>query len=247
MVATSSKTLDRFTPETAKGDPNPPVYLISIPTPIGRAQFHRTMTSLGARYWQRDGLIELARVSIQDTAPDNADSLLTVLEEFQRSTPEPDLSDEELAALTDQEKKDRDSRVERLLSLARGWVELVGVLQRSDPAFAQAIADNQFWVEVAPLIAASHFLVDAENSAAKVKRGKDGIVPESQLTELPEGHAVAIGGRALSLMTVTESERKNSKSPQPSPSTRADTTAASSPPMAAPGTSSELSIVETQD
>lgn len=220
-LPTSAKAVDRFPIPDSDA-----VYLIEVPTAISKARYRRAMTALGTRIWGKDAMIGCARQEILDSAPDNQKALLDICNLY-----------ENVAAETNTQVAG---------STLDAWVRLARVLQGSGGDFAARVADNEFWGQVAPIVAARCFLTGTE--ALRFKRGTDGLISEETLAgSVPDDHIGAIGWRALALFTPSEAETKNFASPQPSPSGPASSIAASDPSTAPTGSSSETGTSETQN
>lgn len=224
MTVTSARVADRFTPDFARNEVNPPVYTIAIPTLLTRARFRRAVAAEGGRMWTRQAMVDAARREIEAAQPANIAELLTVCDRYE--------------ALDDATAPDDAS------AIAGDWLNLSAVLQNSAGEFAAKVADNQFWFEVAPLQAARSFLIEAGDMA--LRRGSDGLISEESIAAIPESHLVAIGWRAMALMQPSGLDAKNSESPRPSPSAPANSTSASEPQTEAPGISAVTSTSETQ-
>lgn len=220
MLPTSTKAPFRFTPEGSET-----TYLIEVPTSISKAKYRRAMTALGARIWPNFALIESARAAIDLAQPANAEDLIAICDRYEAMT----------AETPDDEKRE----------IAEAWMELSRVIAGNGGDFAARVADNEFWWELAPLMAARCFLIAPEGLV--LKRGHDGLIPEETLTAAVEqAHIGLIGWRALGLFSPSEAEAKNSASPRPSPSDPAISPSASSPQTDPAGSSSESSSSETQ-
>jgi hypothetical protein len=221
MLPTSTKVPDRFTPDGADI-----TYLIQVPDLVAKARYRRAMKSIGGRIWPRSVMAGAAKDEIEAASPENAAALLAICERYTQ------MSDD----LPDGEKQE----------IVTVWMELSRVLHGSGGGFAAMVADNEFWMEISPLIATRCFLIGTDSLA--LKRGPDGLIPAQTLeSAVPVDHIGPIGWRALSLFEPTEAETKNSASPQPSPSGPVSSTAASALPTEANGTSSESTTSAIQN
>jgi hypothetical protein len=213
----SAKALDRF----PVGDT---VYLIEIPTWITKARYRRAMTEAGTRIWSKDAMIASARQEILDSAPSNMKGLLEVCDLYESMTAETDTT--------------------LVVSALEAWEQLARALQRAGGDFASRVADNEFWSQMAPMVAARCFLVGTDS--LRFKRGPDGLIPEATLSgTVPDDDLAMIGWRAMALFQPSETETKNSASPRPSPSGPATSIAAPRLPTDQPGSSSEKPTEET--
>lgn len=184
----SARERIRFTPATAADAPAPPVYLIQVPSVLGRAQWQRAVAGLGARYWTDAEMLEALRDGI------------AALDEPARAAERLDLVDR-VASL-------RDSGDPAVAELARPLTALERAVRRADPAYAAMLADREFWMVAAPFLAARRFLAGWEGLSLAFARDDDGV-PTALMEGLPEGHALAIGWRAIAAMTPSEGQAKN--------------------------------------
>lgn len=215
MLPLSAKQPLRFTPPGEHPDP-PPVYLIRPATVLDRAAFRRDMTAVGARYHQKAAQISALRRALQEVAPANLDQLLADIDAVEAGG---DLAKAALPAVAEIEQK----------------------IARADPRYAELIADNEHWLEVAPHLAFRRFVAGWENvSVPFAQRG--GLVAEATAEALPADHVVSVGYEAIRLFSPTKDEEKNSAPPPPSPSGQATSVAAPSlPTEATDGRSAETS------
>jgi hypothetical protein len=213
MLPTSTKAPDRLTPDGAEE-----TYLIEIPNAVSKARYRRAMTAAGVRIWTKIAMVGSARATIDQASPDNAKEWIDICDRFERL-----------------DEKTPQAEAE---AITKEWTDLSRILHGAGGDFAARVADNEFWFEMAPRIAARCFLLGTEG--ATLKRNPNGMISDETLdSSVKEGHIPEIGWRALALFSPTEAEAKNFASPQPSPSGPASSTAASSPPTEASGTSSE--------
>jgi hypothetical protein len=222
-MTTSTKVPDRFTPVGSEV-----TYLIQIPDRVWKLRYARAMKAEGGIVWSKADLLASARALLAEAEIQDADRVNEILDRY-----------ENLTAETPEEERD--------IVLA-DWQALARVLHGAGGDFAARYADNSFWFELSPLIAARCFLIGIEGQAP-LKRGPDGLVPDEALTEhvKDEDHMQLIGFRALALFTPSEAEAKNSESPQPSLSSPTTSTAASNLSTDRAGSSSEKSTSEIQN
>jgi len=183
----SARERIRFTPATAGDAPEPPVYLIQVPSVLGRAQWQRAVAGLGARYWTDAEMLEALRDGI------------AALDEPAQAAERLDLVERAAA---------RDPRQEADAALGRALAALERRVRRADPAYAAMVADREFWMVAAPFLAARRFLAGWENLHLAFQRDEEGVTAEL-VERLPEGHALAIGWRAIAAMTPSEAQAKN--------------------------------------
>lgn len=213
-AAPLSRTI-RFTP-SGEGD-GAPVYVIAVPTLMQRAGFRRDVAAAGARYPGQDEMFEALREGVRSAVEDDAQpALLETLDAAQAAA-------EGLA---------EDAE------LVRDMAAIETAMRRHHPPYAALEAERAYWLAVAPIVAARHFLRGWQGVAAPFRR-VGGLAPEELLAELPDGHVEAVGWEAIALMSPSRVQAKNSASPSPSPSARPTSPAEPSPATADPaGTSS---------
>lgn len=166
----------------------PPVYLLRVPTLQARAAYNRDLASEGADY-PGDGeflaALEAAVKALIEDEAERADIVAAI--ETQRS----------------------EAKTEATAEIVNRAMDL---LAPHDARIRALRARRAFWFEVAPVLAARHFLYGAEIGAAEpllVKRGLGGLASEAALIEhFPPGDVVACGWHA---MTLTEIDRPTAK------------------------------------
>lgn len=212
MLPASSRDLIRFIPrefstearaeaEQRGGDlsrfETPPVYLIGVPTVMGRAAWRRDVAAAGARYWTDELMLEALRYGIR-----------LVVEAEQQP---------ELLAIVDRYEEEKAAASEGASGATPNGdlVEIERAIRTHYPRYAEMEADRVFWLTVAPIKAAQHFLRGWENLATRFER-KAGLVSEAALGGLPETHVMEIGFKAMNLMVPGKDQEKNFASPSPS-------------------------------
>jgi hypothetical protein len=165
---------------------NPPVYLLATPTILERAKWRRSVLATGAR-WHDDGAMVacLKRGITEVVAPGQVAELLDIVDRFANW--------EEGQAPED---------------LAIDFEEIERTVQGACPAYAGLAADRAYWLSVAPILAAQHFLTGWENIEAPFEQ-RAGQLTEDCLAILPESHVMEIGLKAIELMSPTEDTAKN--------------------------------------
>ena len=103
------------------------------------------------------------------------------------------------------------------------------------PAYATLVAAREFYLNVAPILAAQHFLAGWENVAVAVETAR-GQITEACLAQLDRTHVLEAGWYAISLMSVSKEQAANLKSPSPSRSGRNGSATAPADPTAGPST-----------
>ncbi|MBI1243762.1 MAG: hypothetical protein GC202_02060 [Alphaproteobacteria bacterium] len=193
-------------------DGKPPTYHVRVPSLRARAAWRRDVAQAGARMPSNGDLFEALRAALREVGPANLDELLEKVDHAEAMA---------------------SGRIERDSGLAREVAALETQLMAS-PTYAVLVAARTYWYDVAPVIAASHFLAGWDNVDIPFVSAR-GLVPEETLRELPQGHAVEIGFKAISMMAVSGQDAKNSASRSPSPAALQLTQAARDPQMAAAG------------
>lgn len=208
----------RFTPPGEQGE-SPPVYLIAVPTLMQRAAFRRDVTAAGARYPGQEEMFEALRAGVRAVVEEEAQpALLETLDAAQ--------------AAGDGLAEDAE--------LVRDMAEIEKAMRRHHPPYAALEAERAYWLSVAPIVAARHFLRGWEGVEPPFRRVA-GLVPEELLAQLPDGHVEAFGWDAISLLSPSRVQAKNSASPSPSPSDPKISQAEPNRPTAAPDGSSSAS------
>jgi hypothetical protein len=217
MTVSLSRTV-RFTPPGEQGE-SPPVYVITAPTLMQRAAFRRDVAAAGARYPGQDEMFRALREGIRAAVEEDAQPAL--LEKL-------DAAEAAGSGLAEDAE------------LARDLAEIETAMRRHHPPYAALEAERAYWLSIAPIVAARHFLRGWEGVEAPFRR-QNGLVPEDLLAQLPDATVEAIGWEAIALMSPSRVQAKNSASPSPSPSDPATSPAEPSPPTAVPDGSSSAS------
>ena len=165
---------------------NPPVYLIATPTILERAKWRRSVLATGAR-WHDDGAMVacLKRGIAEVVAPGQEAELLDIVDRF---------------AAHDEGQAPEDLSID--------FEEIERTVQGAYPAYAGLAADRAYWLSVAPIIAAQHFLRGWENVEAPFQQ-RAGQLTENCLAMIPEAHVMEIGLKAIELMSPTGDLAKN--------------------------------------
>ena len=165
---------------------NPPIYLIATPTILERAKWRRAVLATGARWHDDDAMVACLKRGIAEVvAPDQAAELLDIVDRF---------------AGFDEGQAPED--------LAMDFEEIERTVQGAYPAYAGLAADRAYWLSVAPIIAAQHFLRGWENIEAPFEQ-RAGQLTEDCLAMIPEAHIMEIGLKAIELMSPTGDLAKN--------------------------------------
>ena len=165
---------------------NSPVYLIATSTILERAKWRRSVLATGAR-WHDDGAMVacLKRGIAEVVAPGQEAALLDIVDRF---------------ADCDEGQAPDD--------LAIDFAEIERTVQGAYPAYAGLAADRAYWLSVAPILAAQHFLRGWENVEAPFQQ-RAGQLTEDCLAMIPESHVMEIGLKAIELMSPTGDLAKN--------------------------------------
>ena len=165
---------------------SPPIYLIATATILERAKWRRSVLATGAR-WHDDGaMVACLKRGIADVvAPTQEAALLDIVDRF---------------AGHDEGQAPED--------LAIDFEEIERTVQGAYPSYAGLTADRAYWLSVAPIIAAQHFLRGWENVEMPFEQ-RAGLLTEASLAMIPESHVMEIGLKAIGLMSPTEDTAKN--------------------------------------
>ena len=204
-----------------------PIFLLGVPSSFEKAEWRRAVAAVPCRFPNTTALLDTARDVLRDLEPENLAYLLELCDQAEHAAgPGAPALDE---------------------AFAQEWAALEEVLAR-EPRYAAILADRRHWLDVAPMIAAQHFLIGWENVGFPFKRARRGYVSESLIERIGEGWAREIGMRAIELMSINKATEKNSASPSPSTTSPAPIAAGNDRPTAdRDGSSSESSSPQTQD
>lgn len=188
MLPISPKQPVRFTPPGRDGEDAPPVYLIRPASLRERIAFRRALTAAGAQWITDEALLDGLRAGIREVAsPAEAEALIAVVDgaEAVRASGA-DLSPDVLADVA----------------------EIEGVVRDASPRYSRMMADRAAWLSLAPLVAASMFLVGLDGERPLARRG--GVIPDDVLEALPPDDLTAIGWRAVAILSTNRADEKNS-------------------------------------
>jgi hypothetical protein len=165
---------------------SPPIYLLATPTILERAKWRRSVLATGARWHDDDAMVACLKRGIAEVvAPAQEANLLDIVDRF---------------AGYDEGQAPED--------LAIDFEEIERTVQGAYPAYAGLAADRAYWLSVAPIIAAQHFLRGWENIEAPFEQ-RAGQLTEDCLALIPEEHVMEIGLKVIELMSPTEGMAKN--------------------------------------
>lgn len=230
MTVVLDTTPVRFTPGDLIDTPGAPVYLIEPGTSRTRAVFRRELVAQGVQYPAPAIVFETLRDGVRHgIVEDLREGWLTLIDRAEEVGSQRTAA---LKALADEPGDGSDRLLPDLPELEPGErVDLAAIerdMRLNYPPYAALLADQSFYLEMAPIVAAQHFLVGWENVDQTFARER-GIVDLALLDRaVPEGHIRAIGFRAMSLLTPDAAAAKNSPSRPGSPASRETSTAVSS-------------------
>ncbi len=165
---------------------SPPVYLIATATILERAKWRRSVLATGARWHDDEAMVACLKRGIGEVvAPAQETELLGIVDRF---------------AGYDEGQAPED--------LAIDFEEIERTVQSAYPAYAGLAADRAYWLSVAPILAAQHFLTGWENIDAPFEQ-RVGQLTEDSLAMIPEAHVMEVGLKAIELMSATEDMAKN--------------------------------------
>ena len=184
MLPTSAKRRVAYTPPWREEEDPKPVYTLRTPTVEDRAEFNMALAERKAFYVTRSQFCGEARKAVEALDPGNKADLLALLDRV-AEIPE--------GAAIEGDDADQMGGLED--ALIESW-----------PAYARLVNANRRWGAFMPVIAARMFLVGW-------KHGPDGTDRIGTLTDddrmaIPPADMMAIGWKAVSLMTVSV-EQKN--------------------------------------
>jgi hypothetical protein len=220
----SVKQIARFTPQDLRNaDDSPqegaPVYLIAPPSVMTKARWRSEVASSGAVMPSDSEVFQTLRVGVREIVADHMqEDLLALIDQWEDATneDEPDYEKEGLDPVWAAGEKERRKQLEKRVNFFRNE------MRSKYPPYAQKMADQQFYMEIAPYLAAKHFLAGWENVDAEFRQ-VNGRVPDEVLESIPPEHVFWIGIHAMGMQRPTRADEKNSagasaseKNPKPS-------------------------------
>jgi hypothetical protein len=164
----------------------PPVYLIETPTILERAKWRRSVLATGARWHDDEAMVVCLKRGIAEVvAPGQEAELQNIVDRF---------------AGCEEGQAPEDLTID--------FEEIERTVQGAYPAYAGLAADRAYWLSVAPILAAQHFMRGWENIDAPFEQ-RAGLLTEDCLAMIPEAHVMEIGLKAIELMSPTEGTAKN--------------------------------------
>ena len=181
-----SKKREQKLAEIAARFESPPIYFLATPTILERAKWRRAVLATGARWHDDDAMVACLKRGIAEAlAPAQEAELLDIVDRF---------------ASYDEAQTPED--------LAIDFEEIERSVQGAYPAYAGLAADRAYWLSVAPILAAQHFLTGWENVEAPFAK-RAGLLTENCLAMIPEAHVMEVGLKAIGLMSPTGDLAKN--------------------------------------
>lgn len=194
MIPLSSQETVRFTPAYYAEQANAPVYLVAVPTLKQRYAFRRALTAEGVAYVTDEQLYLIIRQGIREVIEDNEHAaLLELVDQFE-------------AGLASGGKDGEPSIPDA--SMIEDMAKIERTLSQYYPPYLDAVAARDHWNNVAPIIAAQHFLRGWEG-VDKAFETRGGLVTEACLSRLPERDVSAIGWKAIILLAPNREQEKN--------------------------------------
>ncbi len=189
-VFISRRQAEPVTPERE----NAPTYFVGPLTQLEKASYNRELIRAGAKYHTDEQIIARVRKFIKEAEPANIDSLLGVVDEFERVKK---LKDEELDGV------DRDA-------VYANYQRIEDFIRSDDEVLRDMYADRSFYGILAGPYIASYALRDWQGgNLPRFKRGRDGRVPEELMNLIPDDDKIAIANKAYELLTVGSANEKN--------------------------------------
>lgn len=186
MLPISAREVLRFTPEPTTERPDPPTYLIAVPTMRTRARYVRDLAAEGAAYPSEAQRVDAMVADLATLRPEGADDLVARLEVVR---------DHGLDALDAEERAAID--------------RLAAELARFHGRTAALNGDALYYLQRAPYVALRHWLVGWEGLDAPFERRGD-VTPDEVVERVPFADAMAAGNFALEHGYLSETQRKNS-------------------------------------
>ena len=241
------KTPDRFTPPELEGQKGAPVYLIQPTDLLGKAAFRRELRAMGVSYPSTAELMEALRAGIRaGLAEDQQQGFLDLLD---RAEDHRSAMADAVRAVAEADEEEREGLIKDMPQLSEADAYDLNTLERDMhlhyPPYAELLADRTYYLEVAPILAAQHFLVGWENVDARFTRKRGVVALDLLESAMPEDRIKLIGNRAMTLMQPSRDEAKNSASRPGSPAGRGTSKAGSGRSTARPGKSKAKSTKKT--
>ncbi len=181
--------------------------MFNVPTVAGRARWRRETMRAGLSLPGQAALIAALLADLEEAAPANLAAQRDLITDYADR-----LTAAEAAAGTDQDDED-------LAPLAARVGEIEAVMRAAGGRYAGLLAERQYWVDMAPVLAARHFLhAMEEGGETQVFPARGGMIDEAVLDALAPAELDAVLTEAIGLVTLSDATRKNSAPSSPSPS-----------------------------
>lgn len=219
----SAREVHRVVPQGCDPvDPTAPVYLLKTPTLLDKAKLDRSVTAHGARFVSFQELmvgLRQAATALLDEGPLTA--LLPTLDEFERMVTQPpeaaatvteaasDATTDDAAVPDPAAEAALSAELSRRAEVSAQVAAFEAQAQTAVPAYAQLLADREFWWTIARTEAARHLLIGWEHVEVPFTRGRDGVLSIDALSALDPAHVFEVGLKARELLTVSPRQRGN--------------------------------------
>jgi len=180
----------------ANGEATDRRYLLAVPTIPTRARFRSALAAAGVIAHAHAEFAAAARETLLEVNTEETLGLLSLCDRVAEVGP---------SAL------EGDDAVR--------WKDVSNTLMRVDPRYRQLVADNTYYLEMAPVIAARVFLTGWENTGLPFQPGLDGLISNDLIEAVAEkfrGDLFQIWVKIVAMLSPDQSAEKNSASPSPS-------------------------------
>lgn len=186
----SKNDIFRYTPGRFAGQDGAPVYLLKALSKMDRAQHARDVSATGARCPTSAELVYAMRSGVTEIVhEDDRTRCHSLLDAF--------------------EAKTLDADGEKALA------ELEQVMLRTCVHYAAIVAERNYYMQVAPMIAFQRFVLGWENVAHEYKRSGNRIA-DDVFEQIDDSDVAEVGWAVLVRDRFKESDAKKSPSPSPS-------------------------------
>jgi hypothetical protein len=212
MSIVSVRQIERHVPFSCRNAdnspiPGSPVYLITPPSIMTKARWRRDLAEAGAILPTRDDLLETIRQGINTlVAEDQRPEFIALIEEWDALF----RALQELRENGTGTPEEVEDAADQLRAISGRMEYLEGEMRGKYPPYSQKLGQQQYWMEIAPILAAKHFLCGWENLDIPFAR-ENGLVPDDLLELVPPGHLADVGWRAIGLTAASRTDVKNSE------------------------------------
>jgi hypothetical protein len=228
----SVKQVERFVPFQLRDRdggalPGAQVYLLNPPSYMTKARFRRAVGEAGAWQPDQDEMVSVLRRGVTERVAEHQQpQWLSLIDEWDAGWR--NLMIQRLQA--GGKPAEIEAAAQAFTAVSARMMDFEAQMRTEFPPYARLLSARHYYFEVAPMIAARHFLCGWENVDLPFALGPDGLVPEAlldQLQALHPGHAPDAGWIAMGLQHASVDAVKNSEgasassaSPPASPKTR---------------------------